>query len=78
MTVTIISLNGKEFEGVAKALTVQTTSGEITILDNHRPLMTMLKQGRATVADITGAKREISIGGGFLEVVNNAVTALID
>jgi F-type H+-transporting ATPase subunit epsilon len=70
---------GVIFEGEAMSLNVKTTSGEITVLDCHRPLMTELRQGNATVVNNDGAAQQFEIAGGFLEVNrNNQVLLLVD
>ena len=79
MKINILSLKGTQFEGDATALNVKTTSGEITVLDNHRPLMTILAPGEATVVLPSGERRAIPVRGGFLEVrENNELVALVD
>lgn len=73
------SPKGVEFEGVVKALTIETRSGEITILDHHRPLVTILKKGIAVITHTDDKQTENLVHGGFLEVgADNSVTALID
>ena len=68
MKLSIISLKGVEFEGEVKSVNLKTTSGEITVLDNHRALITALAPGKATV--ITKEENTVSfeIRSGFLEV----------
>lgn len=79
MHLKIISLKGIEYEGEATSLNVKTASGEITILDHHRPLITILERGQAIINDRENRKEEIKIRGGFLEVApKNRVNALID
>lgn len=69
MRLTIASLKGIQFEGQAASLNVKTASGEITVLDHHRPLITVLKPGPVVIRDRSeaGVKR-LEIRGGFLEV----------
>ena len=79
MKLTILSLKGKKFEGDAEGFNVKTTSGEITILDHHRPLVTILAKGTAIVIK-SGEKREkLEINSGFLEMgPNNELSVLAD
>ncbi len=79
MTLTILSLKGSVFKGEARALTVKTTSGEITVLDHHRPLITALKEGIAVITLADGEQQKLTIHSGFLEVDSyNYVTALMN
>ena len=79
MQLTIYSLKGIEFQGEAEALNVKTQSGEITVLDNHRPLITLLKKGTAKIIKRGGNVEKIDINSGFLEVQpGSLVDALID
>ncbi len=79
MRITIASLKGVQFEGQAASLNVNTASGEITVLDNHRPLLTLLKPGAVIIGDRRGTRRELEIRGGFLEVgLKNELYLLAD
>lgn len=68
MKLNIISLGGIQFDGEVISLNLKTTSGEITVLDNHRPLITQLARGRAVVIKENGEKFNFDIKSGFLEV----------
>ena len=68
MRITIASLKGIQFEDEAASLNVQTSSGEITVLDHHRPLITVLKPGPVFIKDQSGETTQLEIRGGFLEV----------
>ena len=51
-----------------KSLNCKTAMGEITVLDNHRPLITMLKKGKMKVVDHKNKEHVIETVSGFLEV----------
>ena len=51
--------------------------GQLAILPNHAPLLTMLQPGDLTVRK-EGEDENIFVGGGFLEVMQNRVTVLAD
>ena len=77
MKLNIISLKGLEFDGEVSSLNLKTTSGEITILDNHRLLITQLSKGEAVVIKENGNKLKFNIESGFLEVAaGNKATIL--
>jgi len=79
MYLKVISLKGIQYEGEATSLNIKTQSGEITILDNHRPLITLLKNGIAVITDDKNKKTELEINSGFLEVApKNKISVLVD
>ena len=77
MKLNIISLKGLEFEGDIISVNLKTTSGEITVLDDHLPLLTSLEGGQAVIIKKDGEKLNFNIESGFLEVgENNQATIL--
>lgn len=78
MHLSIYSLKKVLFEGEAEAVNVKTVGGEITVLDNHRPLLSMLATGVLTVR-AQGAEKFFEVKSGFIEVMpENAVRLLVD
>lgn len=79
MEVKILTLKGTIFHGTVYSLTAKTTSGEITVLAHHRPLITLLQPGLVTLKDQTQQIQTFDLGGGFLEVsAAGQVTILAD
>ena len=79
MKLKIHSLKGVLFDGDAKRLTLPTEVGELTILDEHEPLIAMTKQGVATVENKEGKEEFFEVNTGFLEVKEeNEVLVLAD
>ncbi len=69
---------GIELEGEANSLNVKTMVGEITILDQHLPLITILAAGVAHIKMASGDMRDIPVQEGFLEMNSkNQLTMLI-
>ncbi len=68
MKLLVYSLKGIEFEGEILSFNVKTRSGEITILNHHRPLITLLEKGEAKIGLEDGAKKKLEISSGFLEM----------
>lgn len=59
-------------------ITVPTTTGEITVLPDHIPLVSILRPGVIEVV-LTDKIREImSVSGGFIEVMKDKVVILAD
>ena len=68
MKLSIYSLKKVLYEGDAESVNCQTESGEITILDHHRPLITTLKAGNIKIVDTSKKEHYIPVSSGFLEV----------
>jgi F-type H+-transporting ATPase subunit epsilon len=78
MLLKITTPKGIEFEGEADSLTVKTTSGEITILDHHVPIISILAPGTAHIRLSGSEAREVPVAGGFLEMNSeNQLTMLL-
>ena len=78
MQLQIISLKGVQYEGDIKSVNAKTTSGEITVLDHHLPLITVLTKGQLVVRDMSNKETVIHTESGFLEVKDdNQAVALI-
>ncbi len=79
MRLKIHSLKGTLFDGEAKRLTLPTETGEITVLDEHEPLIAMTKRGIAAVENKEGKEEFFEINPGFLEAKEeNEVLVLAD
>ena len=79
MKTLIVSLTETLFDGETTSCVVPTKNGEITILKNHRPLVSILGSGTATITNETGEILRIPIRAGFLEVsADNTVHILLD
>lgn len=73
---TIISLKEILYDGTAVSVSVPSVDGELTVLKNHIPLITLLKSGEIKVK--TDNKEQVlSIQKGLLEVNQNRTTILI-
>lgn len=56
------------FQGEARVLNCKTVAGEITVLDNHETLITVLSAGAIKVVDEKNNDHFFPIKSGFLEV----------
>ena len=59
-------------------VTVPTKSGEITILPNHIPLVSVLAPGVIEVKLADGNYEVMAVSGGFIEVLKHKVVILAD
>jgi len=66
------------YEDEINQASIPTTSGEITILPNHIPLVSVLQAGEIKITDKDG-EHVLAVAGGFLEVRdNNEIIILAD
>jgi F-type H+-transporting ATPase subunit epsilon len=72
LKVSVISPERVLFEGEATSVVAPAFDGEVGILDNHAPMMTLLGKGSLRLGG-AGAERKFEIEGGFLQVVENNV-----
>lgn len=66
------------FNGDASMLTANAMDGEITILANHAPLVTLLSNGRILYKDKKGESFEIRSEKGVIKASNNQVSVVIN
>jgi F-type H+-transporting ATPase subunit epsilon len=59
-------------------ITVPTASGEITVLPDHIPLVSILKSGVIEIKRADNVVEIIAVSGGFLEVMKDKVVILAD
>lgn len=68
MKLNIYSLKQVLYHGDATAVNCRTTSGEITVLDHHRPMISVLPKGVIKVMDGEQKDHRFEVASGFLEV----------
>ncbi len=77
MQLQIITAEREVFSGEVDALVAPGVAGQLGILPNHAPLMTVLQPGELLVrAD--GDESYLALSGGYLEVLGNQVIVLAD
>jgi F-type H+-transporting ATPase subunit epsilon len=77
MQVTVISPEASVFQGEADAITAPAYDGQVGILENHAPFMTLLGTGLLTVKH-QGSEQRFTVQGGFLQVVSNRVRVVAE
>ena len=65
------------FDGEADAVVAPAFDGQVGILPNHAPFMTLLGEGTLTVRR-AGTESRFSVRGGFLQVVDNKVRVVTE
>jgi F-type H+-transporting ATPase subunit epsilon len=71
LKVSVISPESVLFEGEVSSVVAPAYDGEVGILENHAPMMTLLGSGVLRLGG--SAERRFNIEGGFLQVVENNV-----
>lgn len=75
----IILTPGKTvYSGEVTAVNTPGESGKLEILDNHAPLVASLKAGQIDVTTASSDHLTFETTGGFLEVLNNQVSILLE
>jgi F-type H+-transporting ATPase subunit epsilon len=77
MRVEIITPDKELFKGEATYVGVPGVDGSMGFLNNHAPLITVLKAGDVTVKTAEGEK-SFTVKGGVVEVMNNTVLVLAE
>lgn len=65
------------FNDKIRSVKVPGTSGQFEILNGHAPIVAALGEGEVRILDVSGAKTTFNIKKGFIEVINNEVSLLI-
>ena len=68
MRIGIYSLQKILYEGDVVSINCQTATGEITILEHHRPLISILKEGTIKIVDKEQKEHYIPVVSGLIEV----------
>ncbi len=77
MQLQIITAEREVFSGEVDALVAPGVAGQLGILPNHAPLMTVLQPGELLVR-AGGDESFLALSGGYLEVLGNQVIVLAD
>ena len=62
------------YDGEVEEITVPTESGEISVLGDHTPLVTLIIPG-VMIIKTKNEEKTLAVGGGFLKVANNIAKA---
>jgi len=78
MTLEILTPEKKIFSGDVYGVQLPGINGSFEILDKHAPMVSPLKSGNLKVLSDKTATTSYKIQGGFVEVLNNKTTVLIE
>ena len=74
----VLAIDREIFKGQAQALTVPSLAGELQVLADHTPLISLLKEGNLIVKKENSQQETFPIAGGGLEVKEKEVVALVN
>jgi F-type H+-transporting ATPase subunit epsilon len=78
----LVSLSGKKFDDDVYEVILPTLEGEIGVLQDHMPLISVATTGaiavRRTQKDSDSALEYFATNGGVIEVENNVLRVLVD
>lgn len=77
MHLEILTPEKKIFEGDVTIATFPGTDGSFQVMDNHAPLISLLKEGVVEYKTSNGLQN-VTISGGVVEVLKNKVVLLAD
>lgn len=78
MRVSLVSADQQLWSGEATVINTRTLAGEIGIMANHTPLLSVLEPGQVEVRTVDDGTWVAAIDGGFISVANNEVSILCD
>jgi F-type H+-transporting ATPase subunit epsilon len=77
LTVSVVSPERTLFEGEAQSIVAPAFDGQLGILTNHAPMLTLLGTGTLRLRS-AGGERAFQVAGGFLEVSENRVRVVTE
>lgn len=78
MHLEIITPDKKVFEGEVAVVTFPGSDGSFQVLNNHAPLVSLLKDGVVEYKTTEKGSSQVAITGGVVEVLKNKVIVLAD
>lgn len=78
MHVTLVSLNGLQFDDNAQEVRVKTPIGHMVVLPGHEPITAVTSPGPVIIVDSTNKEEVFASYGGMFEVSGDVVRILVD
>ena len=78
LKVSVISPERVLFEGEAESVVAPAFDGEVGILSQHAPMMTLLGAGELRLSGGTSSGQRFRVEGGFLQVVDDQVRVVTE
>lgn len=78
LTVSLISPERVLFEGEVDSVVAPAFDGEVGILEQHAPMMTLLGRGELRLSGGTSSGARFFVEGGFLQVADDRVRVVTE
>jgi F-type H+-transporting ATPase subunit epsilon len=78
MTLEILTPERKIFSGDVYGVQLPGIDGMFEVLEKHAPLVSALKAGKLKILKDETSNTHYTIQGGFVEVLNNRATVLVE
>ncbi len=78
MQVSLVAADREVWAGEATVVNCRTLDGEIGIMADHQPVMSVLASGQIDVRTVDDGHWVAAVDGGFLSVANNEVRLLCE
>jgi F-type H+-transporting ATPase subunit epsilon len=78
MMVYLVAADREVWSGEATVVNARTTDGEIGVMADHTPVLSVLAPGQVDVRTIDDGHWVAAIDGGFISVANNEVRMLCE
>jgi len=76
LQVELVAADRTVWSGQATMVIARTTEGDVGVLRNHAPLLSLLVPGVVEISAVDGEDQVAAVDGGFLSVANNRVSIL--
>lgn len=77
MNITVLTPDTSIFEGTITSVKVPGIDGQFEILNNHAPIVSALGEGPVRIIKKGGERLTFTIEKGFIEVLRNEVSLLV-
>ncbi len=78
LNVSVVAVDRNVWSGAAKSIVAKTPEGEIGILPNHEPVLSLLVDGVVSIEPVEGGRIAVAVHGGFFSVDSNQVRVLAE
>ncbi len=77
MELSVLSPDKEIFQGAVQSVKVPGITGQFEILSNHAPIVSALTEGKVRIRKMDGSDMIFTIQKGFIEVLYNEVSLLV-
>lgn len=77
MNIAVLTPEKEIYQGEITSVKVPGVNGQFEILNNHAPIVSSLAAGPVRILATDGSKMNFTIERGFIEILNNEVSLLV-